>query len=136
MINYGSSEVLIWLSGKVASALEDENNLQSARRLVYASTKMNGTQPYWPNSIFRVYIKPAAKKMGLTKRIGWHKFRHTFGTILNANGENPKVIQELLRHANLRVTMDTYVQAMSDEKRKAQSKVVEMIMPGIRKAAR
>ena len=32
-------------------------------------------------------------------------------------------------------TMDTYVQAVSDEKRKAQSKVVEMIMPGIRKAA-
>lgn len=32
--------------------------------------------------------------------------------------------------------MDTYVHAVSDEKRKAQSKVVEMIMPGIRKAAR
>jgi integrase len=102
---------------------------------VYASPKMNGTQPYWPNSIFRVYIKPAAKKIRLTKRIGWHTFRHTFGTILNANGENPKVIQELLRHANLKVTMDTYVQAVSDEKRKAQSKVVEMIMPGIRKKA-
>ena len=76
------------------------------------------------------------KKIALTTRIGWHTFWHTFGTILNANGENPKVIQELLRHANLKVTMDTYVQAMSDEKHKAQSKVVEMIMPGIRKAAR
>jgi len=54
---------------------------------------------------------------------------------LNANGENSKVIQEFLR-GNLRVTMDTYVQTMSDEKRKARSKVVEMIMPGIRKAAR
>ncbi len=100
---------------------------------VYASPAMNGTQPYWPNSIFRVYIKPAAKKIGLTKRIGWHTFRHTFGTILNANGENPKVIQELLRHANLKVTMDTYVQAVSDEKRKAQSKVVKMLLPGIPK---
>jgi integrase len=68
-----------------------------------------------------------------TKRNGWHTFRHTFNTILNANGENPKVIQELLRHANLKVTMDTYVQAVSDEKRKAQSKVVEMLLPGIRK---
>ncbi len=96
---------------------------------VYASPKMNGTQPYWPNSIFRVYIKPAARKIGLTKRIGWHTFRHTFGTMLNAIGENPKVIQELLRHANLKVTMDTYVQAVSDEKRKAQSKVVELIKP-------
>ena len=54
----------------------------------------------------------------------------------NARGANPKVIQELLRHANLRVTMDTNVQAMNDAKRKAQSKVVEMIMPGIRNAAR
>jgi integrase len=52
---------------------------------------------------------------------------------LNANGENPKVIQELLRHAALKVTMDTYVQTMSDEKRKAQSKVVEMIMPAFAK---
>jgi len=58
------------------------------------ASPMNGTQPYWPNSIFRVYIKPAAKKIGLTKRIDWHTFRHTFGTILNANGENPKVIQD------------------------------------------
>src|SRR5689334_25130761 len=57
------------------------------------------------------------------KRIGWHMSRHTFGTILNANGENPKVIQELLRHANLKVTMDICVQAVSDEKRKAQARL-------------
>ena len=43
------------------------------------------------------------------------------------------MIQELLRHANLKVTMDTYVQAVSDKKRKAQSKVVKMLLPGIRK---
>ena len=90
---------------------------------VYASTKMNGTQPYWPNSIFRVYIKPAAKKIGLTKRIGWHTFRHTFGTILNANGENPKVIQELLRHANLKSRWThTFKQlVMRNAKRRARS---------------
>lgn len=55
----------------------------------------------------------------------------SFGTILNANGENPKVSQELMSHADLRVTMDTFVQAVSDEKRNAQSKVVEMLLPGI-----
>jgi integrase len=76
-----------------------------------------------------VYIKPAAESIGLT-----NTFRHTFGTILNANGVNPKVIQELLRHATLKVTMDTYVQAMTDEKRDAQNKVVEMLLPGIRRA--
>jgi len=120
-------------TSKSASPLEDETTYNRPGDWVYASPAMKGTQPYWPNSIFRVYIKPAAKKIGLTKRIGWHTFRHTFGTILNANGENPKVIQELLRHANLKVTMDTYVQAVSDEKRNAQSKVVKMLLPGVRK---
>jgi site-specific recombinase XerD len=64
----------------------------------------NGKQPYWPNSIYRVYIKPAAESIGITKRLGWHTFRHTFATILTANGVNQKVIQELLRHATLKVT--------------------------------
>jgi len=98
---------------------------------IYASPAKNGKQPYWPNSIYRVYIKPAVVEIGLNKKIGWHTFRHTFGTILNSNGENPKVIQELLRHANLRVTMDTYVQAVTDEKRDAQKRVVKMLLPGI-----
>lgn len=66
---------------------------------------------------------------------GWHTYRHTFGTILNANGENPKVIQELMRPANLKVTLDTYVQAVADDKREAQNKVVKMILPGIQRAA-
>ena len=101
---------------------------------VYASPAKKGTQPYWPKSIYRVYIKRAADKIGLRKHIGWHTFRHTFGTILNANGENPKVIQELLRHANPKVTMDTYVQAVTDEKREAQNKVVKMLLPGMRRA--
>lgn len=70
----------------------------------------------------------------MQKHIGWHIFRHTSGTILNANGENPKVIQELLRHASLKVTMDTYVQALFDERREAQNQVVKMILPGIRRA--
>lgn len=76
--------------GESTSGLEDENELQPTHRLVSASPAKNGTQPYWPKSIYRVYIKRAADKIGLKKRIGWHTFRHTFGTILNANGENPK----------------------------------------------
>lgn len=39
-----------------------------------------------------------------------------------------------MRHANLKVTMDTYVQAVTDEKREAQNKLVKMLLPGIRRA--
>ena len=53
------------------------------------------------------------------KQIGWHTLRHSFGT-LKANGEDVKVVQELMRHANVNVTMDRYDQAVTPAKRKAQ----------------
>ena len=55
--------------------------------------------------------------------------RHTYSTLLKANGEDVKVVQELLRHASSRITMDVYTQAQMPAKRKAQQKVVEMVRP-------
>jgi site-specific recombinase XerD len=52
---------------------------------------------------------------GITKHIGWHTFRHTFSTLLKTSGVDIKVMQELLRHANSRITLDIYTQAMSSE---------------------
>lgn len=66
----------------------------------------------------------------MTKHVSYHTFRHTFGTLLNANGENAKVVQELLRHASLKVTTDVYMQAVSSQKREAQSKLVRLVMGG------
>jgi integrase len=42
-----------------------------------------------------------------------------------------KTVQELLRHANSRITLDVYVQAVTATKREAQSKVVRMMIPGV-----
>jgi integrase len=95
---------------------------------VFASPAMKGKQPYWPGTLWRYYGKPALKRAGITKRVTYHTFRHTFGTLLNANGENPKVVQELLRHASLKVTTDVYMQAVSPQKREAQSKLVKMVL--------
>jgi hypothetical protein len=38
--------------------------------------------------------------------------------LLRANRADIKVMQELLRHASSRVTMDTYTQAVTSQKRK------------------
>jgi site-specific recombinase XerD len=45
------------------------------------------------------YIKPVARKAGITKNIDWHTLRHSLGTLLKANGEDIKTVHELLRHA-------------------------------------
>jgi integrase len=87
-----------------------------------------GQQPYWPSTIMRTFIQSAASKFGIGK-MGWRTFRRTYSTLRNANGEDPKAVQELLRHSSIKITMDVYTQAVTETKRKAQSKVVELIAP-------
>jgi len=61
---------------------------------------MKGRKPLWPESLWRRYGKPAVRKAGISKRVGWHTFGHSYATLLKDNGEDIKVVQELLRHAN------------------------------------
>ena len=60
--------------------------------------------------------------------IGWHTFRHTYSTLLIANGENIKVVQELMRHASTRFTIEIYTQARIEAKRQAQQRLVQAIL--------
>ena len=89
--------------------------------------KKGGEQPVWLSKVMQYHIQPAAKRLGITKRIGWHTFRRTYTTLLHANGEDVKVVQELLRHGSSRITMDVYAQAVTPAKRNAQGKVVAML---------
>jgi hypothetical protein len=34
------------------------------------------------------------KQTAFTNRIGWYTFRHSFGTLLKANGEDVKTVQD------------------------------------------
>jgi integrase len=86
-----------------------------------------GKQPLWLQTIMRYHIQPVVERLGITKRVSWHTFRRTFATLLKANGEDIKVVQELMRHGSSRVTMDIYAQAQMPAKRAAQQKVVEMV---------
>lgn len=94
---------------------------------VFASPHSNGRLPYWPGAFFRAHILPAAKILGI-EGIGWHTFRRTYATLLKANGEDVKTVQELLRHANSIVTMNLYAQAITQNKRDAQSRIATMLL--------
>ena len=92
---------------------------------------MRGTQPYWPDNLMKRHIRPVARANGIHKRTGWHTFLHTFGTLLRENGEDMKTVQELLRHANNRITFEVHTQATTSNKRPAQSKVARMMVPNL-----
>lgn len=94
---------------------------------IFASPDMHGMQPYWPNAAMEDHIRPAALRAAISKRVGWHTLRHTFGTLVNSQGADVATTQALMRHANASITMDKYVQAVTPAKRKAQSSLVQAI---------
>jgi integrase len=88
----------------------------------------NTGKPYWPGKVQENWLVPAAEKVGLG-RIGWHTFRHSHSSLLHALGVDLKVQQELLRHADIRTTMNIYTHAVPAALRKANSKVVRLVLP-------
>ncbi len=48
------------------------------------------------------------KRAGLREKTCFHGLRHTTATLLLGKGVHPKIVQELLGHANVSITLDTY----------------------------
>lgn len=95
---------------------------------VFASEKTNGSMPPWADTLLDRFLQPAAKRAGIAKWVGFYTFRHTYSTLLKANGEDVKVVQELMRHANTATTMNIYTRALTPAKRQAQGRVVDVLL--------
>jgi integrase len=83
---------------------------------------------YHASVIQRQILKPAGEKVGLSG-IGWHVFRHTYRSFLDETGAAIGVQQKLMRHSNVATTMNVYGNASLRAKQRANSKVVQMVMP-------
>jgi integrase len=96
---------------------------------VFPSPKMGGKQPYWQDSLMRKVIWPAAKRAGISKRIGWHTFRRSLATLLVGVGAPVKLTQEMMRHANARITLELYAQSTMTAKQELQAQIVSEWTP-------
>ncbi len=103
---------------------------RSDEDFLFPSIIKNGTQPITPDMILRRHLRPALKRIGVTKRIGYHSFRHGLATMLRRHGVDIKTAQELLRHANRRITLEVYQQTVGAEKRLAQDQAFKGLFEG------
>ena len=88
------------------------------------STKV-GT-PINPSNLRQRSLAPLLKRAGLP-HIRFHDLRHTCATLLLGKGVHPKFVQELLGHATIAITLDTYshvLPSMGDQAATAMQEVL------------
>jgi integrase len=98
----------------------DETPYRTEEDWLFASPATSGRSPYWFDAALTRQLRPAAKRAKIAKHIGWHTFRRSLATLLTTKGEGVKVVQELMRHANSKITLDVYAQGDEVAKRAAQ----------------
>jgi integrase len=110
------------------TSFKDGSDYSNRNSVAIPSISKNGKQPVHPDMTLKRHIRPALQRLGVHKKIGWHSFRHGFSNMLRENKVEIKTAQELLRHANSRITMDIYQQTVTDERRAAQAIAVKGLL--------
>lgn len=103
----------------------DRHQIRSLRRLVF--TTKNGT-PYSARNLLRAF-KRLLERADLPQEIRFHDLRHSTASLLVASGVDPITVQAILRHANVRTTLEVYSHAMPDTLREASQTLDLLLTP-------
>jgi integrase len=96
---------------------------------IFASPVKLGRLPYSYTGVWRE-LQRAADAGGIG-HIGTHAFRHTYRSWLDAEGTTIAVQQKLMRHSDIRTTMNIYGDVVTDEMAIANSKVARLAFKSI-----
>jgi integrase len=61
-----------------------------------------------PSTVTDDHFKPLLERVGLPRTVRFHDLRHTAATLLLGRGVHPKLVQELLGHSSIAITLDRY----------------------------
>ena len=95
---------------------------------MFASPVQLGRLPWSYDQVWRMYQKAGAEA-GIG-RLGTHSLRHTYRSWLDAVGTPVAVQQKLMRHADIRTTMNIYGDIVTDEMAVATEKVTRLALNG------
>ena len=104
---------------------------------VFPSLIKNGKVPISASTFVKDHLRPAAISAGVVlakgQRFGLHNLRHSLSTwLVNKGKVDPKTVQGMLRHSDIRTTMNLYTQDDRDEKQAAQGAFLSAVGLGSR----
>ena len=82
--------------------------------------------PFNPSNLLYRSFKPLLRRAGLPM-IRFHDLRHTFATLMFPNGEHPRIVQEILGHAQITLTLDTYCHVLPSMQEGAVGRLGELL---------
>ena len=109
---------------------------------VFPSIRLNGKQPRVANMLVE-HLRPAAVKAGILsshldnhgrlvdddpRRFGFHNLRHSLASFLIRIRTDPKTAQTLLRHSDVKLTLQFYTHAVSRDRMVAAGKMLTAIL--------
>lgn len=107
----------IGLTPTTIEALRRHRARQNEDRLVLGAAWDNALDLVFPNrlggimipdNVTKRYFKKVLRQLGLSEEIRFHDLRHTAATLLLSRGVHPKVVSEMLGHADISITLRIY----------------------------
>ncbi|OLE86942.1 MAG: hypothetical protein AUG07_01860 [Acidobacteria bacterium 13_1_20CM_2_60_10] len=110
---------------------------------VFPSFRLKGKQPRVANMLVEDYLRPAAMKAGILssyrndegklvendpRRFGFHNLRHSLASFLVRIKTDPKTVQTLLRHSDVKFTLQYYTHSVSDDRMAAAGAMLTAIL--------
>jgi integrase len=98
---------------------------------VFPSFKLKGQQPRVANMLVEDYLRPAAVKVGILsshrddegrlvdddpRRFGFHNLRHSLASFLVRIKTDPKTVQTLLHHSDVKLTLQCYTHSVCEDR--------------------
>jgi len=119
----------VFVSGEHTKNGEDavqEFSTKTARLLKeFIANKMLGVQLFPVPNRSSIMIKADCRAAGIEvvdntgRSLNFHSLRHTCGSFLAASNVHPKIIQEVMRHKDINLTMSRYTHILRGQRRSA-----------------
>jgi len=111
---------------EVLKAWKQSTEFSSDQDWIFASPVQLGRLPVSYPWVWKSF-QQAAKRAGI-QQFGTHSLRHTYRSWLDAVGTAIAVQQKLMRHSDIRTTLNVYGHVVTNEMREAHTKVVRMAL--------